>query len=80
MTNTTFKFENGDKVKDIITGKKGIATGNVDYITGCKQVLISPQKDGEATWHDQDRVKLVKKKVIELELIDNGPDLQAPIK
>ena len=76
---TKFKFNNGDKVKDIITDVEGIVTGNVDYITGCKQCLISP-KDNDASWYDQDRLKLIKKKAIVIDVRDNGFDKQAPIK
>lgn len=75
-----FKFENGDKVKDVITTYKGVVTGNVDYITGCKQCLISPKNGDEAKWIDEDRLKLLKKGEITLDIENPGFDLQAPVK
>jgi len=63
----------GSEVKDIISGVKGIATGRVEYITGCNQVLIQPQsKDGsfkDSFWIDEQRVIVLGKKIIQL---DNG--------
>lgn len=56
----------GDKVKDRISGREGIATGRAEYLYGCVQVLLSPlgvKKDGsphEACWYDEDRLSLVK--------------------
>ena len=37
-----FKFENGDIVKDVITGFKGVVMARVDYFTGCNQYGVSP--------------------------------------
>jgi hypothetical protein len=53
----------GKKVKDKISGFEGIVTGIVDYLTGCKQLLIQPPaKDGEfksSIWIDIDRVEVI---------------------
>lgn len=51
----------GHKVKDKITGFTGIATGFVQYISGCNQILICPglDKDGklaESHWFDEQRL------------------------
>lgn len=55
--------QNGDKVRDTVTGFEGIVTGVADYLTGCRQVLISAQsrdgKAGEAGWYDDDRVEIM---------------------
>jgi len=55
----------GDKVKDRINGFQGIVTGRAEYLYGCVQVVISPDrlgKDGdylEGKWVDEDRVEVV---------------------
>lgn len=57
----------GDRVKDKITGFQGIATGICDYITGCKQVLVTPEAQGnghveklpDSCWLDIDRLNAV---------------------
>jgi hypothetical protein len=57
-------MNNGDKVKDKITGFEGTVTGRVEYITGCNQLLVQPSsKDGtempKSSWIDEDRCELV---------------------
>ena len=52
----------GSGVRDKITGFSGVATGRVEYLTGCHQVLITPQcKPGgefqEPRWFDEQRVQ-----------------------
>lgn len=32
--------ELGDKVREIVTGHEGIATGQIDYLWGCRQFLV----------------------------------------
>lgn len=57
--------ELGDSVKDRITGFAGVVTGKVEYLYGCKKVLVSPQtlekgKPAETQWFDEDSVRIVK--------------------
>lgn len=59
----------GDKVKDVITGFEGIATGWLQYIHGCKRLLIAPpvDKDGkllDGQWFDEQRVELIEAREI----------------
>lgn len=59
---------------DKITGFSGVATGYVEYISGCNQVLLVPKigKDGkrqEAEWFDVQRLSIRKAKRI---VLDNG--------
>lgn len=82
----------GDKVRDVITGFEGINTGWLQYIHGCKRVLIAPpvDKDGkllESQWFDEQRVELVEAREIpdtmkgEAKLpggIDSDPRPEAP--
>lgn len=54
----------GDKMKDVVTGFEGIATGYVRYLTGCHQFLLAPKvkKDGnfmESQWFDESRLTVV---------------------
>lgn len=37
-----FKFENGQTVKDRVTGFKGVILGRTQYATGCIQYGICP--------------------------------------
>jgi len=54
------KIKLGTTYEDRITGFVGVATGFVEYISGCKQVLLAPTaKDGEfkePQWFDAQRV------------------------
>jgi hypothetical protein len=74
----------GMKYKDRITTFVGIATGRVEYLTGCNQVLLSPAvgDDGklrDAHWFDEQRLEQVGTDVIELDN-SNAPgcDIPAP--
>lgn len=52
----------GSTYTDIITGFKGVATGYVQYITGCNQALLAPQSSNgdfkESTWIDEIRLEV----------------------
>ena len=52
----------GDKVKDRITGFKGIVTGKADYLFGCTQCLIAPMMKGKSVndgaWIDEQRLSV----------------------
>lgn len=54
-------IELGREYRDKITGFKGVATGYVQYITGCNQALLAPQvgQDGalrDSQWFDEQRL------------------------
>ena len=56
-----FKFELGDKLKDLITGFEGIVIGRTEWITGCNIYGIKSQilKDGlptESQWLDDNKI------------------------
>ncbi len=94
MKTKTFQFENGDAVREKITGFSGIITGTAFYLTGCTQYLITAESKNEitpakASWYDEGRVELVKiegnPSVIEIknevgayDEDENGPDMAAP--
>jgi hypothetical protein len=42
MSSTKFKFKNGDKVVDRLTGFSGVITAVVDYLNGCIRYQIQP--------------------------------------
>lgn len=76
----------GDKVQDRITGFEGIATGVADYITGCRQILVTPKaaSDGkyiDACWLDVDRLVVLEENVVTManRQKDGGPQ-SAPSK
>ena len=65
----TFKFERGDRVKDRVTGFKGVIVSRGDHISGCNTYGVQPEqlKDGapqESKWFDEPRLELVKSGVI----------------
>lgn len=70
-----FKFENGTKVKDQITGFTGVITGRADYITGCNTYLLTPGSDPKSElteypkthWIDEARLKVISDKVVEVD-------------
>lgn len=52
----------GDKVKDVISGFEGVATGRAEYLHGCVKILVEPeglQESGKpigAEWFDEQRL------------------------
>jgi len=65
----------GTTYKDKITGFVGVATGFVQYISGCNQALIQPRcgDDGsmrDSQWFDQQR--LDEQPQFPLVTLDNG--------
>lgn len=82
---TTAVVELGDQVRDKVTGFKGIVTGQAQYLTGCKQVMVTPRvgDDGkyvDACWLDVDRVEMIGKGVVKIDIVDNGGPQSAPSK
>lgn len=57
-----FKIEMKAKVKDCVTGFEGIVIARAEYLTGCRQYLVTPMKlkdDGDivnSIWFDEDRL------------------------
>jgi hypothetical protein len=87
MTTREFKFTNGDKVKEKITGFTGIITGTAFYITGCNQYLVipkspKPHESPDGVWYDEERLDLIRKQDVNLKDTprkkENGPDIPAP--
>ena len=89
MVTKKFKFANGDKVKEKITGFTGTIVGTCFYLTGCNQYLIIPrcEKSHEKPaghWFDEERIDLVKAEVVKAKEVSStsrrrkGPDIQAP--
>lgn len=65
----------GQTCMDRITGFKGVATGRVEYLTGCNQVLLTPRvkEDGtvpEAHWYDEQRLVVLDE--VEIIVLENG--------
>jgi hypothetical protein len=78
----------GSKVKDLISGFEGIATGRTEYLYGCAQVCIVPDKlsdKGEllgGEWFDEQRVHVVEERDPPLSADNSatsgGPQRDAP--
>jgi hypothetical protein len=80
-----FYYKLGATVKDVVTGFKGIVTGRVEYLTGCRQYMVAPKmkEDGtlmEPRWYDEDRVQVDGKSLVLLTKTNDGFDMPAPIK
>ena len=61
-----FKFENGDAVKDVISGFSGVITARLEYLNGCRQYSIRPTKLKDDTvisseWFDEGQLELLVK-------------------
>jgi hypothetical protein len=58
-----FKYELGDKAKDVVSGFEGVITGRAEHITGCNTYgLQPPAKDGkkeDPTWFDEQRLDIL---------------------
>ena len=79
------KVKLGDTVRDTITGFKGVATGVVDYLTGCRQFLVNPPVDDKgdvrkSQWFDEDRLLREDVPRRRLGIMHAGPDTEAPHK
>lgn len=66
MQAISFKFNMGDRVKDIVSGYTGVILAMTYYSTGCRHYGIAPEKTGkdgnirEYEWLDESRLVLVK--------------------
>ena len=80
-----FKYKLGLKVKDKITGFKGIIVSRLQFLFGCNQYGVRPQKleKGEpidAHYIDEGRIKIIGKGIAPKEVrvkvpgCDNHPD------
>ena len=62
------KVELGDKVRDMITGFKGIAVARTTWIEGCDRITIQPEgvnKEGgiyEGQTFDEPLIEVIRKK------------------
>jgi len=76
-----FKFENGDEVKDIVTGLQGIVIYQINYLNGCKQYGIkremkkNDKEPADAVGIDEEQLKLIKAKKIVTKYIPSGGDM-----
>jgi hypothetical protein len=78
-------MKNGQTLRDVVTGFVGVATGRVEYLTGCTQFLLNPKVDdkntpGEGRWFDEDRLEVLAVDVIALPRTNAGCDIPAPIR
>jgi len=86
MSKVNFEHENGDVLKDKVSGFEGVVMVRAEYSTGCIHYGMQSQdmKDGEPRdWHwlDQSRLELVKSGVVEFDIIEgstSGPFPSGP--
>ncbi len=65
---TTLKLNNGDRVKDPISGFSGIVTCRLEYLNGCTRIQVNSEKlDAgrpiDSQYFDEPQLVLVKKNV-----------------
>jgi hypothetical protein len=78
------KFENGDELKDKVTGLKGIVMVVAFYSSGCIHYGVQPRalKDkgtpAEWVWLDEGRYSLVKKGAISFNIDEHRPSGPMP--
>lgn len=79
-----FRFNNGDRVRDRISGFTGIVTGRTDFLNGCIRYAVTPEKvktgqTHEPTWFDEQQLELKKAGAIKVvPLRAGGPRPDAP--
>ncbi len=67
-----FKHELGVEAKEIISGFRGIITGRIEYLTGCRQYALSPRnltKEGafiDPHWFDEDKLVILNTKKLRI--------------
>ncbi len=61
--------EMGCTARDKITKTEGVVTGITEYITGCKQMMITYSSDGKPqnSWFDESRLEKIGDDIIEFE-------------
>ena len=79
-----FIYDNGDEVKDAVSGFKGIIRARADYLTGCNRYGIQDPKikkgeikPNEWSWFDEAELILIKKGKVKLPKHYNGSPLPA---
>jgi hypothetical protein len=68
MNTRKFKFKNGDKVREKVTGFEGTITGTAFYMTGCNTYLLTAKavaldKEPVALWYDEGRLEFIEKHI-----------------
>lgn len=75
----------GDRVKDTITGLKGIVIGKTEWLYGCLRLTVQPEesKDGKPADSfavDEPQVELLKAAVIKARQIEQTPGRDAIVR
>jgi len=81
-----FKFENGMKAKDRITGLEGTIVSRAEYLNGCISYGIRPPlKDGviiDCEWIDEGQIEIIGEKDVSIGFISGsrtgGPQRENP--
>jgi hypothetical protein len=74
------KFQLGSRLKDKVSGMKGIATSRLEYLNGCIQYGIQPpysereKKKPDAHWIDEEQLEYVDKGITVQKKPKGGPD------
>lgn len=83
----SFKYDNGDFLRDKVTGLEGVVMVRAEYATGCHHYGLSPRKvlDSGAVpdwqWLDQSRLELVESSSVSFAIPENatsGPEPKGP--
>ena len=84
MSTANFKFENGDLLKDRVTGLNGVVMVRAEYSTGCHHYGIQPRKiideakEPDWIWLDQSRLELVEAGTVQFAISKETPSGSFP--
>lgn len=86
MNTVNFKYNNGDVLRDKVTGFTGVVMVCAAYATGCHHYGLQDQnlKDGapaEWQWLDVSRLEVVKYRAVQFTQVENlsgGPSPKGP--
>lgn len=84
MYTANFKFKNGQKVEDLVSGVVGIINCSSFWLNGCVRYSIQPKaKEGdnvmpEPWWVDEEQIKLIDEGVSINATRTGGPSSRSP--
>lgn len=78
MSTVDFTYEQGDLLRDKVSGLTGVVMVRAEYSTGCHHYALASQDLHNGApmdwqWFDQTRLEIKKKKVVEFKIDTNKP-------
>lgn len=60
--------QNGDRCREIVTGREGVIVGEIEYLWGCKQLLLSyvdHEGKPDSDWYDVNRLTIIERNALQ---------------